>query len=193
MSETIVEQIAASSDDGYSRSDSVFSDNANFVLFGRGGGGVTFDAWFRFQGVAIPLKAKIISATIEFIADGNYGNTACVMKIHANDEDDAAAPVSRASHAGKSRTTAYADWTVTAWTSGQTYTSPEIRALIQEVVDRGGWVSGNDLMILLDDNGSSANALRQAESYDDTPGDSAVLRVEYSTFVPQVIFIGADR
>ena len=45
-------------------------------------------------------------------------------------------------------TAAQVAWdTIANWTAGVAYDSPEIKTIIQEIINRGGWVSGNDLDI----------------------------------------------
>lgn len=50
----------------------------------------------------------------------------------------------------RTKTTAAVNWTALAQGTGFV-TSPDIKDVIQEVVDRGGWASGNALTILGDD------------------------------------------
>jgi len=50
------------------------------------------------------------------------------------------------------RTTARVDWDdIPAWTAGNDYDSPEIKTVIQEIVDRPGWASGQDMVIFWED------------------------------------------
>jgi hypothetical protein len=53
-------------------------------------------------------------------------------------------------------------WTaIPAWTSGAGYASRDISPVISEIVGLSGWVSGGNLVILVDDNASSNGAERQ--------------------------------
>ena len=133
--------------------------------------------WLRFPNVAIPTGAIIHSATITFkAAASNSANTA-VFDVYFNDENDAVAPTTAASANGKTKTDATVNWNLGNWSSGQLYSSPDLKALIQEVVDRPGWASGNAMMALLIDTESAD--YRQAISYDTDPDNAALLEVEY--------------
>jgi hypothetical protein len=56
------------------------------------------------------------------------------------------------------------------------YSSPDIRHLIQTIVDQSGWVSGNDLVLLMKGTG-----WREAWSYDGDPLKGAKLIITYDT------------
>ena len=53
--------------------------------------------------------------------------------------------------------------------------SSDIAPLIQEIVDRPGWASGNAIAVLVTGSGE-----RVAESFDGDPGGAPLLRVEYA-------------
>ena len=77
-------------------------------------------------------------------------------------------------------TTAVVNWQPAAWTNNTTYDTPDLSTIIQEIIDRAGWVSGAHMQIIMDNNGSSANAYRTFDSYT-TAADAALLTVTYST------------
>ncbi|MGF1448648.1 MAG: hypothetical protein ACFB20_04450 [Opitutales bacterium] len=53
----------------------------------------------------------------------------------------------------------------------------DLSAILQEIVDRGGWNSGNDLAILIE--GTSGK--RSARTFERNPAQAAKLIVEYSS------------
>ena len=69
-------------------------------------------------------------------------------------------------------------WSPDDWTSSQAagadQRTPELTTLVQEIVDRPGWSSGNALVLVITGSGT-----RTARSYDGTPSRAAVLEVEY--------------
>ena len=79
------------------------------------------------------------------------------------------------------KTAARVDWDPAAWSSGAWYESPELKAVIQEIVNRPGWASGHALVLLLADDGSAANVSRLIYAYDSAPANGAELRIEYTT------------
>ena len=49
-------------------------------------------------------------------------------------------------------TTASVAWSnMAAWTAGQWYNSPDISSIIQEIVNQGGWTSGNNMALTWND------------------------------------------
>jgi len=70
-----------------------------------------------------------------------------------------------------------------AFTALSTYDSPEIKAVLQKIIDRPGWASGNALMVLLRDiKYSTYGTTRRACSIDYSSGTyKPELHVEWST------------
>ncbi|NJK78108.1 MAG: hypothetical protein HC944_04650 [Nanoarchaeota archaeon] len=58
--------------------------------------------------------------------------------------------------------------------------TPDISNVIQEVVDRGGWSSGNAMLIQIDNWGTSSGNRRTAESYNGESSNAPELRIVYS-------------
>lgn len=111
-------------------------------------------AGFRYTNVTIPQGATINSASISMTAqamtEGSLGNID--VDIYGEDVDNAAAwslPGTRNPRdAMVNTTTATTSWTPSA--SSGTVTTPSLAAIIQEIVNRPGWASGNALVILID-------------------------------------------
>lgn len=132
----------------------------------------------RFQGVTIPQSSIIDTAHLQFRCETSQNQVDVESRISAEDVDDAAIFIANGGvfdTRWAARTTARVDWdNIEAWTAGEDYDSPEIKTVIKEIVDRGGWVSGQDIAIFWDDfddrNAHAANQWRMAESFD---GDNA--------------------
>lgn len=170
-------EIVASADDGYADSSAGFATNTN--AFVGQGSGITIEAFYRFQQVAIPQGANIIEAHIEVVAAGLLGTASNVLsRLYFNDADDAVAPTNQSDHNAKARTTAFTAWSPAAWVTTTQYSSPDISAVIQEVVDRPGWVLNNDMMLLWDDAGT-ANGNRLTVHTMDTASAHLLLVVEF--------------
>jgi hypothetical protein len=59
--------------------------------------------------------------------------------------------------------------------------SPEIKTVIQELVDRGSWASNNAMDILVDDDGSADGINNnQGRTYDEDTTHAAKLHVEFT-------------
>ena len=79
----------------------------------------------------------------------------------------------------RSRTTASVSWSPAAWTAvgqaGPEQRTPNIAPVIQELVNRSGWSSGNSLVIIITGTGE-----RTGESFNGNSGAAPLLRVVFS-------------
>jgi hypothetical protein len=179
----------ANGDDGYwEETTSGFNNSSPASSFGHPNTTVgPRNAFIRFPGVTIPQGATIDSAIITFVASGNLSGTTVNARIAAIDDDNAAAPTTYAGAEGATRTTATVDWNnIGAWTNLTQYDTPEIKTVIQEIVDRVGWSSGNALVVYVEDNGSTVNTNRhrQFSTVEASGTVEAVLAVTYSVVPP---------
>ncbi|MCH8839671.1 MAG: LamG domain-containing protein [Planctomycetes bacterium] len=101
------------------------------------------------------------------------------LTIFGQDVDDAATFGAGSNNLSiRPMTDAFVDWTnVENWVNNQWHDSPDLSAIIQEIVDRSGWADGNDLVILIRSN--DLNGKRQSFSHDDNGTKAAKLHVEY--------------
>ncbi|MGD9240220.1 MAG: hypothetical protein PVG69_09360, partial [Desulfobacterales bacterium] len=137
----------------------------------------------RFADIDIPRGADIISAYIEFSTDevGPYEDTSLTIYGQAhNNAVSFSATNYDISH--RAPTNASVAWDIVdQWdTAHVKHQTPDLTLIIQEIVDRGGWESGNALVIIVTGEGK-----RVAESYDgaDGHGDTTLapkLVVEYT-------------
>jgi len=137
----------------------------------------------RFQTVALAQAETIDTASLIITASGTKSSTTVKSYIQGEDADDAAAFSTYANYNGRARTTAKIAWDgIAAWTDGVEYTSPEIKTVIQEIVDRGGWATGQDIVIFWEDhdNRSSASAIRGGHSHNLSNPEAPQLHVEYT-------------
>lgn len=132
----------------------------------------------RFTGVTISQGATIDVAYIS-LAVSNSGRDKPNFNIYAEDVDNAPAPSTTTSDiSGRTPTTAATEWTALGGLGGiATYNSPSIVAVIQEIVDRAGWASGNAIAIICDDLGSGDF---QHYHHNGSPTDAPRLHVEYT-------------
>jgi hypothetical protein len=146
----------------------------------------------RFTNITIPQGATITKAYIQFTADGT-DNEATVLKLEGEAVDNSAQFTSADMNvSSRPRTTAFADWTVEPWAivqeRGAPQQTPDMKAVIQEIINRSGWTSGNAIGVII-----SGTGKRKAESFEGaTSGDlnhaanqAPTLVVEYT--VPATI------
>lgn len=181
----VTESIPAAGDDYRWYYNALYFAN-NQADIGWGYGDATYQAnhsGLRFTTVAIPQGAKILSARLDLIASETTSDNA-IARIYGVDADNASAATDYASAEGATLTTAYVDWSgLPAWTAESTYSSPDISSVIQEIVDRAGWASGNAMVIYIKDNGTGAvdGTERKFYAYDGNAAKVAQLIVTYST------------
>ncbi|WOH37644.1 PKD domain-containing protein [Thalassotalea fonticola] len=130
----------------------------------------------RFRGIDIPQGAIIDSAYLEFIVDeANSGATDVEIRAQAVDNAPAFG-TSDYDITNRVQTNNYVPWGILSWDNpGTAKPSPDISALVQEVVDRQGWNSGNNIVFFISGDGE-----RTAESYDGAPASAPRLYIEYS-------------
>ncbi|MDT8303946.1 MAG: hypothetical protein RQ760_20865, partial [Sedimentisphaerales bacterium] len=138
----------------------------------------------RFNGIAIPQGAIITSAYVQFQVDevdvpGDNRPGTKFLKGEASDNavsfTDAAFDIS-----SRPTTTAEASWDWPEWLTedeeGPDQQTSDIAAVIQEIVDRPGWASGNSLVLII--TGSGENC---AEAYDGEPEAAPLLHIEFTS------------
>jgi len=119
----------------------------------------------RFTGITLPPGAVITDAYVQFRAD-EVGTGTASLAISAQAADNAATFAATAGNlTARPLTSATAPWTPPDWptvgAAGPAQRTDNISAVVQEVVNRPGWASGNALVLLV-----TGTANRTAESFE---------------------------
>ena len=175
MSTTLNLQVNKTANDGYTDDMSVLTDG---VWVGNDSNG-TMDPWMLFENVTIPQGSIIDEAILSYRSSHSGIGSDVHSEVYAEDINSASVPTSFSNWGDKSRTTAYASWTLSTWTVDSWFNSPDIKAVIQEIVDRVGWVSGNDILIL-HDSIETGNNFKGIYDYEDNSAYAAKLDIEYT-------------
>jgi len=169
-------QVVASTDDCARRLTSAYwSLTGDYMIVGSTG--TSYYQWgcgMRFQSITIPKGSTIDGAYLTLRCLYSRSDTVVNSRISAEDVDDAPTFANDASVFDTrfaAHTTARVDWdAIPAWTAGLDYNSPEIKTVIQEIVNRGDWASGQDMVIFWEDyddrSNHGSNVARYAISYD---------------------------
>ena len=153
-------------DDGYEEIGGSFVDTATRLDIGHNTA-YQCTTYFRYSSVAIPQGATIVDAKITVKSLNNQSGTTCSTTIKGDDVDNSATFTSSAKPSGRTPTTATVAWTnLPAFTTDTTYDTPDITDIIQEIVDRPGWSSGNALSIMMFSTVSTPDARRNLHSYE---------------------------
>jgi hypothetical protein len=107
----------------------------------------------RFNAVSIPKGATIVRAWVQFkayLAD----SSACTLNIQGEASDNPLTFKANANNlSARPRTAASVAWTPPSWTLagqvGPAQQTTSLVAVIQELVNRAGWVPGNSVALLV--------------------------------------------
>jgi len=173
---TVESRIAASSDDAAETSRRVTLTGTSLPLASSQTVGM------RWTGLAIPPGATITTAWIQFSSTvAASGSTS--LTLHAQAADNATTFTTGSRNiSSRALTSASTAWSPAAWNANETATAertPDLKALVQEVVNRSAWASGNALAVIVTGSGS-----RTAGSFDGNAAQAALLHVEYSAAAP---------
>ena len=139
-----------------------------------------FAGYFRFNSIVAAQGATVQSAYLKLNKRGYAGGSSNHdFYVAALDADNQAAPTA-ASHLNHSNfTTAEVTWqnntdtgngTLRSASDGTVLSSPDIKTVIQEILDRSGWSSGNSIVLMFYTKTaySGGNAMPLIEFYDDS-------------------------
>ncbi len=131
----------------------------------------------RFTNVAIPQNATISNAYLEFTAYRSRSTSGSGFTISAANEPDPSDFSSYPRYLLRDKAkTAGVTWSnIPSWTKNQTYQSPAITSVVQSIVNRGDWVTGNDMMLIF----SNITGNRGAYTYRGKPSGAPRLVVEF--------------
>jgi hypothetical protein len=123
-------------------------------------------AFTRFEDVTIPQGATIDSAVLVIYAHEDESAEALVT-IYAEDIDDSPMFTETEALADRTMTSVSVAWDITEdWTMWEQYSSPNLAPVIQAVIDRPGWQSGNALTLFLMGEDQGASLLDNARDFE---------------------------
>lgn len=131
----------------------------------------------RFQGFSIPKNAQITSAEIKFVVDKTTGLDPCELDIYGiADPNPGTFSTVSFDLANRPRTRASIEWTPGEWTTvGITQSTPDLKRIIQEMVNRDGYMPGNAFGFLIEGTGR-----RTATSWDGNQANAPQLCIVYT-------------
>ncbi len=114
---------------------------------------------FRFQNIPIQRYAPIQSAYMIFSVDGPY-NLSISVQIYGelNGNSVTFSAPNPPSSPSRPTTSISVPWSITdAWGLYETRQTPELKDIIQEIVNQGTWNAGNSLSIIFKNDGSTTH------------------------------------
>ncbi|MEH6472914.1 MAG: PilC/PilY family type IV pilus protein [Halopseudomonas sp.] len=148
----------------------------------KGNGSTEQIVGIRFAAVNIPSGATITKAWMEFTIDEQNSASAdpVTVLISAEAEDNPNSfGTGNGSISVRDKTTANTTWAITDNPAvGDTLTTPNISAPIQEVIDRAGWSSNNAMAFIIER--VSGDGVRWPESYEGGSSLAPQLHISYT-------------
>ena len=137
----------------------------------------------RFQNLNVPQGAVILSAEMIFTSRGVSTNTA-PFNIKGINEDNVTQFSNTANNiTDRTTTTASVPWDAEPWNAGgNVFPTSDITPIIQEIVNRSGWASGNTMGFIIEPGGYYTGT-RIAETADGDSSKGPRLRVQYQTIL----------
>jgi len=179
-------QISQSSDDAEEGCDGSCSVPLQDTM-DLGSGDLDLDATFwivglRFNNVNLAQGSTITNATVQFTAQASDSSPMPTLNIVGHDIDNAPTfTTTDGDISSRTQTTASVSWNVPSWTGGDMTSdqeTPNLATIINEIIGRTGWTSGNSIVIIFErpDQGE-----RDGESFDASPTDAPILNLITTT------------
>jgi hypothetical protein len=131
----------------------------------------------RFLGVAIPAGATITNAYIQFRADETWADPTNLTVNGVASDNASAWSAAKFSLSTAPRTAGSVAWAPPAWTErqqGPDQRTSNLAAIVQELVNRPGWASGNAVAYVITGSGR-----RVAKAFEAGAASVPVLHIEY--------------
>ncbi|HZJ10928.1 MAG TPA: hypothetical protein VFD39_14615 [Trueperaceae bacterium] len=139
----------------------------------------------RFD-TALPAGANIQSAVITMTADEGAADAVTVTlsgeavaaPAPFADDPNNTGSADASTRAGANGTTATVDWAITdPWAAGDAVTTPDLAAIVQEIVDVAGW--GGSLVLFASPDAAAGTATRPVVNVLDTGSGTLEITIEY--------------
>jgi hypothetical protein len=120
------------------------------------------DKWvgLRFRGLPIPQGATITKAYLDLAAgNGDNENDRASVKIWGEDIDNSSSFYYNEEFKDRNRTASNEDWSnIDRWERyGEKHRSVDVSTVVQEIIGRNGWTSGNAMAFLLQEGQRGGN------------------------------------
>ncbi len=140
----------------------------------------------RFQNVVVPQGETISRAYIQFTANRSWdhtGEATSLLITGQADDDPGRFNSSNSDISGRPRTAASVAWNnIPDWADEQSDNdtrSPDITAIVQELVNRPGWDSGNAMVFIFERSGATGK--RDVYAEDGSGAKAPLLHIELET------------
>lgn len=129
----------------------------------------------RFNSITIPQGATITKAYIEFVADKASTTTSSLTIKGEATDNSTTFTIKSKNISSRPKTVASVNWPASTWAAGCVYQSDDIKTIVQEIVNRTGWKSGNSMAFIITGTGT-----RTAKSCDGLSDAAPNIHIEYT-------------
>ena len=177
MMAVLEKRVASGADDVEQRGHSMSLSSTDLELIQDGTN--VQQVGLRFTGIDIPVGAIVTRAYIQFTTD-EVSSVATSLLVRGEDADDAAAFTATTDNlSARAVTDASVAWSPPAWTTvgaaGSAQQTPDLTAVVQEIVGRFGWTAGNDMAFIVTGSGT-----RTAEAFEGNAASAPLLHIEWT-------------
>ncbi len=161
--------VANSTSDGYWDSYGAFYGGQGIFL-GKSGP-YSMHSYVLFA-QTIPKNSIIISAHASIPASASESSTTVNTTVYFNNVGSPVLPTSAAEGEALAKTSGTAWDNLSGWTGGTRYETSDITSDLQTIISRADYVTGNNILLLIKDNGSTASAHRHGVGYHPNSGQT---------------------
>jgi hypothetical protein len=154
-------------------------DLSGIILAGNNDGG-SDNSGFRWQNIDIPKGAIITSAYITLTAAGDTLGVITNITINGEASDNPNTFSTFEDFIARPFCSSSVPYIAPPFLDAEVYNTPELKTIIQEIIDRSGWISGNSIVLFLNDNGSDSFCVRNICNVESISTSSAKLHIEYT-------------
>lgn len=161
------EQMAYESDAGYTTGDWFVGNDP--PVFNVEDGAVR-----TASGIVVDQAEAIYAAELSLYVGSRLGSSEVKMTIYGIDEDNTGPFNAGTAATARTKTTASVNHNTTV-SSGE-YAGADVTSIVQEIIDRAGWASGNNMGFIMNDNGTAVD-----NDYGETSASGSFLSVTRSS------------
>ena len=183
MSTTIEKAVSTGGDDGYWRigSSPAFGSADVYQILGKIAA-ARCNIFARWTGITIPAGSVITSAHVEWYFH-SYSGTPVECALYFNDVLSTVAPTSYTGAEGKTRTTESVKYTPPS--SGGWISSPELKTIIQELVDSYTYSNGSMMLLGIGVDEDGVSNYTALSTYNRGASYAPKLFISYSSLPPR--------
>ena len=186
MATTFTRRVASAADDGSVNTTgfpNLLQTNAFYFGYYTGENDYIYPAFTRFTSVTVPPGASITSSKITVTGNNTiFGTSGGLFTIAGNAVDNAVAPTTVGQCNVLALTSPEVGFGLPALGNDQETDISDIKSIVQTIVNRPGWVSGNAMQFVMHaDTSNYYTQTLDAYDYAQSTTKAALLTINYST------------